>query len=708
MIKKVFFGFLTLILVLLVAVSVLLWTPFGNDILKPQLQAQIDKYSPIPATLEVFKLRFSSFEIELNAFENKNVSITAKGDYSLFGWSINGLLNVLIKNPSMIKELKSVHLNENFAIENIIRGKFNDFTIFTKSNIADGTIDIETKIENYSIPTKIIASISALRLESLLNLAGQKAYATGILNIKANIVGNTDYNFTGNMNAEILKGRMNEKLIKKDFKVTIPRTTDFSVNQSASFENKAIKHNFNFISQIGNITSSGNTFIETLKTNSSYDINISDLSPFSPMAGMPLRGSFRTNGKIQGGKDWLNIDGKSDFASGSTTYSLSLENFTKPKDALVTIRGLKINEVLYTLYKPIYAKASMDAKIDLKQLSGDISGTYSHSIRGDALKSTLKKEFDMNPSSDIHFTHSANIALTKGVGELNANLISDIAEFSIDKAKLNINNFAINAPYKFIVSDLKKIAFITSKQLKGNIVATGNAKYADSKISADLNSDILGGKLNATLNDNIADIKLNNIKANKMLDMLNYQQFFDSTMNGTIRYDIATSKGNLEFLASNGHFTQNKLMKLIKSTIKFDATKEIYDSVKLDGNIDKKAINASLNAVSKNTSITAKNAKLNLATDAINAYLNIRVKNDELGFYIKGKSSSPNISLDAQKATKTILNHTLGKEKTDALKDKAKNAIDKALSRGKSNDSSDNGEKIEQKIGDSLKKLFNK
>ena len=712
MIKKVLLWIGGIILVLLVAVFVLLFTQFGNDILKPQIQAQIDKNSPVSAKLETFKLRFGSFEIELVALENINIS--ANGTYSLFSFSIEGVLNILIKNPSKIQGLESVHLNENFLIENVIRGKFNDFIIYTKSNIADGSIDIETQIEKYSVPTKVVANISNLRIESLLNLVGQKAYATGILNIKANVFGDTNLNFTGNANAEILKGKMSESLIKKDFKVTIPRTTDFTANHTMSFDGKEVKHKFNFLSQIGNITSSGNTLIEGLKTNSNYDINISDLSPFSPVAGMPLRGSFRTNGKIQGNSEWLNIDGKSDFASGNTAYSISLQGYTKPKDALVTIRGLKIDEVLHTLYKPIYARATMDAKIDLKQLSSDISGTYNHSIRGDALKATLKKEFDLNPPTDIAFNHNANATLSNGSGDLNANIISNIAEFSIDKAKVNVKNFSINAPYKLIVSDLKNLAFLTSRQLKGNLAVNGNAKYADNKVVADLNSNIFGGKLTAALDRNIADIKLIDIKAAQVLDMLNYQQFFDSNVNGKIRYDIFTSKGDLEFLASGGHFTQNKLMDLLKATLNFDATKEIYESIKIDGKINKKAVNANLSANSKNTVITSKSAKLDFEKDAINAYLNIKVNKDELGFPISGKMSSPTISVDIKKATTTILNRVVGEDKVESLKDKAKDSISKALGGGSSNsgDSGDSGgkasEKIEQKIGDSLKNLFKK
>lgn len=706
MIKKVILWILGIVVALLVMAFVLLFTPFGNDILKPQIQAQIDKHSPIPATLEVFKIRFGDFEIELNAFEDKNVNISAIGKYSLFGWSIDGVLNILIKNSEQIKGLDTVHLNENFLVENIIRGKFNDFVVYTKSNIADGKIDIETQVKSY-IPTTIIANISNQKIESMLNLVGQKAYANGIFSLKANIIGDKDMNFIGNANAELVNGKMNASLIKKDFGITIPNTTDFVANLTASFDGKDAKHNFNFLSQIGNITSSGSTIIEGLKTNSNYDINISDLSPFSPLAGMALRGSFRTNGKIQGNSEWLNIDGKSDFAGGNTAYSLSLEKFTKPKDALVTIRGLKIHDVLYTIYKPIYAKATLDAKIDLKQLSGNISGTYNHTVRGDAQKSVLKKEFDLNPPTDITFNHNANATLLQGSGELNAKIITDLAEVSVDKAKFRIKDFILDAPYKIIISDLKKLAFVTSRELKGNIIANGNFKYATSKVVADLKSDIFGGKITAALDRNIADIKLIDVKVANILDMLNYQQFFDSNMNGKIRYDIFTHKGNLEFLASNGHFTQNKLMDLLKATLNFDATKEIYESVKIDGNINKKAVKADLSANSKNTSITSRGANLNLEKDAIDANLNIKVKKDELGLKIGGKMSSPSISIDMQKATKTILNRVLGTEKTEALKDKAQNAINKALGGANSGDSADDsGKKIEQKIGDSIKKLF--
>lgn len=703
--KKVLLWILGVVLVIFIVAFMLLFTPFGNGILKPYIQKQIDKYSPVTVKLEVFKLRFSNFDIEIEALDS--ITISANGTYSLFSQSIDGILNILIKNPKDIKELSAVQLNDNFLIENIVRGKFSDFSVWTKSNIADGDIDINTQIVDFT-PVKILANIQNLKLESMLNLIGQKPYTSGIFNLKADIVGDTNLNFTGAASAEISKAKFSESLIKKDFNIKIPNTTDFVVNLNASFDGKDVKHTFNFLSQIGNITSSGSTIISELKTNSSYDINIVDLSPFSPLAGMPLRGSFRTNGKIQGNETWLNIDGKSDFASSNTTYSLSLEGYTKPKDALVTIKNLKVDEVLYMLVMPIYAKATLEAKIDLKQISSGISGDYSHTLKGDLQRSVLRKEFDLTPPNDIAFNHTANATLNKGIGELNANVVSDLAAVSVNKAKFIISDLSLNAPYKIIISDLKKLAFITSKELKGNVIANGDIKYNQNKLYADLKSDIFGGKLTASLDRNIADIRLMDIKATSVLDMLQFSQFFDTNVNGKIRYDIFTQKGAMDFMASNGHFMQNQLADLLKNLLNFDVTKEMYDSIKIDGKIDKKVVNANLNANSKNTTLSSKNASLDFEKDTINAYLNLKINKDELGAKINGKMSSPSISIDAQKAVQTILNKVLSNKKVQETTDKAKEKVEQKIGESLDKQTEKIGEKIEQQIGDTLKNLFKK
>lgn len=700
--KKCFLWIAGILAIILVLAFVLLFTPLGNGILKPYIQSQLDKKLPFSTKLEVFELGISDFDIEISAMEN--IVISANGTYSLFSQNIDGVLNIFIKNPSDIKELSAVKLDDNFLIENVIRGKFSNFSVFTKSNLADGRLNIDTQIMNFS-PIKILAKIENMKLESLLNIAGQKPYATGIFNLNADIVGDSALNFTGNAKADITKAKLNEELAKQEFNLKLPNKTNFTTTLNISFDGKDAKHTLNFLSQIGNITSTGSTTISDIKTNSTYDVNISDLSPFSTIAGMPLRGSFRTEGKIQGSLKWLNIDGKSDFAQGNTAYSISLENLTKPKDALINIQNLKIEDVLYTIYKPIYAKAHLNAKIDLKQISSNISGSYIHKIQGEAQRSVIKREFDFNPPNNIPFFHNANITLEKGKGEINANIESDLASISIEKGNFILSDLSATVPYKIIISDLKKLAFATSKELKGNIIATGNVKYAPQQLYADLESNIFGGKLTAMLDRNIADIKMLDIKAISVLDMLQYPQFFDSNINGNIRYDIVTQKGIMDFMATNGHFAENMLTSLLKNMLGFDLTSEIYGGIKIDGRLDKKVATASLDATSKNSSITSKNAVIDFERDAINAYLNLKVNNDELGAKITGKVGSPNISLDGKKAVKTILNKVLGEKKVNEIQDKVDSAKEKAQEKVQENINKQ-VDKVGEQIGNTLKNLF--
>lgn len=694
--KKFFLWLFAIIILVLILLCGLLFTPIGNGILKPYIQKQIDKYSPVPVSLNVFELGFSSFRFELNAMTN--IDISSNGTFSLFNQSIDGMLNINIKSPSNIKELEGINLGDNFLIENVVRGDINNLTINTRSSLADGNLKIDTEIKDFVL-SNIVADINNLRVESLLNVVGQKPYASGILNAKANINGDSNMNFTGSLIAKVADGAISKSLVKKDFGLDVPNTS-FSINLDSKFNGKDIDHRLDFISNIGNINSIGKTAIETLRTDSTYDINIKDLSPLTPIAGMPLKGSLRTNGKVIGNSIWLNIDGVTDFASSKTTYTISLENFTKPKDALITIENLKVEEVLKTLLKPVYANGILNAKIDLKNISSSINGTYSHDISGSLQKGVMKQEFDFNMNSNLAFKHDANIIFTNGIGNVNAKASIDSANIEIEKAVLNTDNMSLEAPYSINISDLKKLAFITGKELKGNLNATGRVKYADSNLYADIKSDILGGSFDAKLDKNIINANLSNINSLDLLDMLQYPKIFETDMSGNIKYDIMTQKGNLDFIASGGHFSQNKLMNLISSILKFDGTKEMYNDIKISGDINKKLVSANLDMTSGNTTLSAKKAQLDIDKNTINTYLLLKIKNNELGATIKGDINNPNISLDTTKLAKDVIKGVMQNEKVQEQKQKLEQKLEEQKDKL--------GEKLNNAIGSGLNKLFKK
>ena len=673
MFKKILLFLLGLIVIVLVAAFVLLFTSFGNDFLKPHLQAQIDKRSPIPFVLDVFSLRFGSFDIALKSGDDMN--ITSNGTFSLFSQNMDIALNISLKNP-MLKNSPNATPKE-ILIENMIRGKINNFEINTLSNSLKGEFRIDTNIVDFK-PTKIIANIKDLELESVLALLGEKPYATGEVDIVANIIGDNNLKFNGQALAKVNNGKISQDLVKKDFGIDLPANS-FMINLLANFDDTNIAHKFELISNAGNINSTGNTIIKTLRTDSTYDINMSDLSLFTPVVGMPLRGEFRTNGKVIGDAKWMNIDGKSDIAQSATSYSVSLQNYVNLKDIMLKIKNLKVEKILYMLHKPIYANGLLNANANLGNISSGVSGDYDHTIDGSINSKVMKSEFDMNMQDDMKYNHQANIKFKDGAGTLNADLITNAAILNIKNALVNVTSLGVNAPYTIEINDLKQLAFITSKELKGSLSAYGDVVWTPISLRGSMKSDLFGGKLDAELNNNLLSATITNMNSLFVLDMLQYPKIFDSAINGNLKYDRQTQMGNMNFILSKGTFTQNKLMSILEKTLKFDGTKEIYNNIKIDGVINKTLVNANLNMQSNNTSITSNNATLNLENDNLNADLLLKVRKYELAGILRGNAKNPNLRIDTGKLGRDIVDNVIKspkvQEEVKKIEDKAKDAL---------------------------------
>lgn len=676
MFKKFLLFLLGLIIIILLIASILLFTPFGNKILKPQIQNQIDKYSPIPLTLDTFSIGFGNFNIVLNSHDN--INITSNGTFSLLSQNIDISLNILLKNP--LADSASSDTPKEFLIENIIKGKITDFEIHTMSSSLNGDFRIDTNIIDFK-PLKIIANIKNIQVEAILALLGKKQYAKGNIDVIANIVGDNNMKFNGQALAKVSNGEIVPKLVKEDFGIAIPDNS-FILNLFANFDGENVIHKLELLSNVGNIHSDGSTAIGTLNTNSTYDVNISDISPLTPIVGIPIRGEFNTSGKLVGGSKWINFDGKSDIANSDTTYSISLEQYVKPKDLVLKIKNLKIEKLLYMLVQPIYVDGLLNANAKLNNIATSINGNYSHNINGEIKGKTIKDEFDVN-MPNMNYNHNASIDFINGNGSLNANISTPAANLTINNALVNIDSFGINAPYTIDVKDLKKLVFITGKELKGSLSANGNVIWSPVSLYGSLDSNIFGGNLDVSINNNLVNATIKNMNSLGVLDMLQYPLIFDSTINGDFKYDRQTQIGNLGLILSQGTFKDSKLMSILEKVLNFNGTKEIYNNITIDGTINKKIIKANLNMLSNNTSITSNNATLNLDNDNINANLLLKIQKYELSGVLSGKATNPNLKIDTSKINKILVDKVMENPKVQEgvqkLEDRAKDIINKGL-----------------------------
>ncbi|RDU59615.1 translocation/assembly module TamB domain-containing protein [Helicobacter marmotae] len=661
--KKFLIWLIGIIFALLVLIVVVLFTPPGNALVKSIIQSQIDKYAPIKLDVNTFSLGFSRIDVAI-AHSDK-IFITLNGDFSLFSQTLDLALKVDAKDISVLGELADTPLQGSFIINTTAKGAINNIEINTTSDIAKSFTDIRVLLQEYS-PTSIIAHIKDAQIKEILAMAGVKPYANGLLNLEADIKGDKDMNFNGNALLSIAQGLVDSTLIKNDFGVDVPKTT-FVTTLNALFDMDKLNHDLSFNANIGNIHSSGQTLIKDLSTKTTYDVKLSDLSAFTPLVGMPIRGAFETQGEINGNMESLHIKGSSNIASSHTTYEATLQDFS-PKSAQANIKNLRLDTLLWMIYMPRYATMNLDLDTEVSDFDAGISTESKLTLTGTTTNAVMKKELDLD-MPNTNFTIHSDISLNKGVGVANSTLNADIAQTST-QANINLNDMLFNANYEVKIPNLKKLKFLTGIELAGDFVANGVAKL-DEALYADFHTQSLGGAIDAILNNNKLNATLKDVNTLKLFQLTQLPEVFSSDMNGALEYDTLTEKGELKAIISNGKLMPNQITELASKYLKTDITKEAYEDAALNATIDKQIIKADIALKSNNTTISAQGASIDTDKGTINADMKFQIKDQYIYLKARNQLSSPNISIDAGDLIKA--------EAGKAISKGAQQAIDKYI-----------------------------
>ena len=670
---------------LLLLVYVLVFSPIGNFIFKPVVQSQIDKYSPVPLTLSTFSVGLTGLEIVIK--NEPKLEITLKGNYNLFTLDIDTALNVNASDISLFNEVAGMPLSGAFVLEASAKGKvFGALSAESHSNIAKSKTDIKVELQNLN-PLKIYADIAHLELAEVLAMIGQKPYIEGVLSLDADIVGNENMEFSGKNILEIKQGEFSQRLIAKDFGIQVPKTT-FTIRQESIFDKKDIKQDFVFDSNVGKITLSSTSNIESFDTKGVYSIVLSDISAFTPLLGMKVRGALRTEGSIEGGLENILITGKTDIADSASTYSANIIKSALAKVKFDT-QNLRIEKLLYMIYQPQYISASVGGKAEAWDFDKGISTQANFSLKGVTSNPVIKKEFDLD-MPNTPFSANLNAKLDKGVG--NANLIfeSNLARLNVPNIAIDLHKGAYSSPYSAILPDLKKLKFATKIELVGKFEANGDFALSEN-LKATFHTKSLGGNVDAELNGDNFNAKIKEVDLDSVLSMAQIQKVFSSKVNGDLVYNTASEKGTLKARLDNGRFLKNQLTDALKQYAKFDATGLVFNNISLNSDINKMVLNSELNMQSGDFSLSGQNIITDLEKSTINAKLKTTLKKDTLGIKLSGNLTSPKVELDLGE----LLKSRLGNEVQKSVGKELEKTLDKHIDEG-----------TKKEIGNTLKKLF--
>jgi len=425
-----FLGWLVGILVGLVAVVyVVAFTPFGNSLVAPVVEGKIKEQTKLDSKLEIFSLSMSDFNIVLHL--NKENTVYVKGTYSLFSQAFDVDYDVKLENLSTLKPLTNMVLNGDFHTSGKVKGDMAFINIDGGSDVAKSDTTYHVELTNLN-PTSIIAKIKSLKLQSILYMINQSAYASSDINLDVNFKNITPHAMDGDIKLQTKNGKLNTKIMKSDFNVTIPATA-FSMSLDAKLKGDDVDYSYLLKSTLAKITSSGNLTPQPLKMDIKYGVDVKELAVLKPITNVDVKGDLKLKGTLKGKEgalvNKLSMSGELDnkhltkvykFKSlmPRFRYALGMQNNIKTKtiDSAMKLRTSLLNlDVKKATLKLSDSSLVSDYVVKVPSLDKLYFVTERHMRGGITANGEIKK------AKDLDFTAHSNIA----GGKLDAKLHND-------------------------------------------------------------------------------------------------------------------------------------------------------------------------------------------------------------------------------------------------------------------------------------------
>jgi len=656
--------FTGIIITLVSTVYVVAFTSFGNGLIKPTIEEKIQEVTKLDSKLSKFSLSMS--EIDLLLEINTNNTLHVEGTYSLFSSSFDINYNVELNELKTLEPLAKAPITGIFKTDGNIKGDMKFLEVNGKSDLASSKTSYHVELKDMK-PTSIIAKIQKLHLDELLKMGGQKAYASADVNLNLNFKSIELHKLDGDVSLSTSGAKINSQVMKKDFAIDIPKTT-FAMKLDAKLNGDNVKYNYKLLSNLFQITSSGNVVPEPLKTDIKYAVNIKELALLKPVTGADVRGSFQLNGTLKGTKEEMVVLGKSDVAFSDTSFKAILKNF-EPASIKADIKNLRLAQALYMVKQPHYTDGLFSLHVDIPNAkASNLKGIVKSDIKHGVLDSAYMTKAYEFKSKMPRTTYTLNTIskLNGDVVDTKVNLISSLAKLDIKSAKFNIKDSSLKSDYITNIKNLDKLFFVSQQHMRGGLVMHGDLVKAKD-LDLTMHTKVASGKIDAKLHNDDLHADLVNVQTLGLLHMLIYPELFKSSLNAKVDYNLATSKGDVDGHLIDGHFVKNQTFDLIKQYAHINMYKETFKG-DVSANINKEKILANLDLKSRTSSIKTTNTKLNTKTQQIDSKLLIVANKNPINTHLTGDINQPKVSVDLEAFMKSKAGKKVEKELNRFLK----------------------------------------
>lgn len=626
-----------ILLVLVVALYCVLFSSFGNSVLKPFVEKIASEKIGMEFRLEKFELGFSSFDIL--AIINGELGIESKGKYSLFSSQFD------LNYNTQAKSFNGMQID--LSLKGEALGSFDNFVANGSGSLAGSSIRFASRIKDYA-PLELKLDAKALDLAALSMIALKKAYITGKLSAVADIAGQEG---TAKLNSAKI---IITKEAQNDFGISLPANFALSLNSDIKLLGKQVAATTRVKSVLANLSAKNTSYnFENGEITSDFNVDIANLAALEPIIKQKLNGSIKVAGNTKianGAMEFL--DAKINGLGGEILASL------KDNELNANIKNLKLAQALSLAGLAPLANSDISgtAKItnlnDTKKIKGSANLTLSSGVLNHKQMNSL---LGSDLSSDVSFNAQNKLEIASGTLNFNSVLNSPVIE-----------NLGAKGSYILASGDAKidlagKIAdlgAIFGSGAKSPAIIKANVGLKAGELSdGDIDIKGFGGQILAKVKGKALNANIKNIKAEQVLAMTTFGSLFNGEVNAELSLDglnLQNLNGRGELSVKNGVFNAAAISKLLKA--------EFPENVKFSLNFKPTFTNSvayfSSNFASDIANISKFDGSYNLQKNALDAAYSANVNDlSKLSFLtgvalytplnVSGKIASTNQAINA-------------------------------------------------------------
>ena len=278
-----------------------------------------------------------------------------------------------------------------------------------------------------------------------------------------------------------------------------------------------------------------------------YKVKLGKLENLEPLTKKPLKGSFKTDGTIQGDMSFMKIDGVSDVALSDTTYHIELTDLN-PTSIIAKVNNADLVSLLELSGQKPYAKAKLNVDVNFKDITPHkLDGNIVLATKNGKLNTTLmNKDFELNiPKTDFSMNLDAKLKgeLVNYSYVLNSNLAKITSAGKLIPAPLKVDS-----KYSIDVKELAVLKPITKVDIRGPVKLSGNIKGNKEIMTVNGISDLAASDtvfilVLKELKASSLKANLKNLKLNKVLYTLKQPHYADGVVDLEVNMsDLRKSK----------------------------------------------------------------------------------------------------------------------------------------------------------------------